>query len=475
MRVSEPLWTAGEVAAATGGATVGHWFAEGVAVDSRAVVPGDLFIALAGSVRDGHDHVADALANGAAGAVVAREVTGIAVNDPRLVHVADTQAALAALAERGRSRMQGPVAAITGSAGKTSVKDALRRAVGRDCLAHASERSFNNHVGVPLSLARMPRAARFAVLELGMNAPGEIAPLSRAVHPDVAVVTTVGPAHLGGFESEAAIAEEKAAIFDGMADGGTAVLNIDHAHADLLLARARERGLQVVTVSMEREDADVRPLRLAMHGEVSCMTARVGALTAVVKIGAPGRHWVMNALLVLATVQALNGDVALAGLALSDIRVPAGRGAQRWLHLVRGSVRLIDDAYNANPVSMTAALEILRGCQPEGAGRRIAVLADMEELGEATQHLHEALAPALQAAGVAEMIAVGENMAALAAAAGVPATACADADAALAALTDRLQPGDVVLVKGANRAGLSAVVEGLERAGTTGRAVAAAG
>jgi len=457
----EPLWTVAETAEATGGRTRGGWVAEGVAVDSRTVVPGDLFVALRGGRSDGHRHVAEALEAGAAGALVARTPEGVGADDPRLMYVDDTQAALAALARAARRRMRGPVIAVTGSAGKTSVKEALRCALGRSGLSHASRRSFNNHVGVPLSLARMPRTARFGVFELGMNAPGEIGPLARMVGPDVAIVTTVGAAHRAAFASETEIAEAKAEIFSGLAPGGTAIVTLDHPHAGLLIDRAQAHGPRLRTVSLQAEEADIRPLRLSMQEQVSCLTVRLGDLTAAVKVGAPGRHWVLNALLVLAAVEAVGGDIALAGLALSDLAVPAGRGVRHRLPLGDGSYLLIDDAYNANPLSLAAAFETLGRCRPGPGGRRIAVLADMRELGVSSRQLHLDLAPVLGQEGVAQVLSIGGHTAAMAEAAGVPALACADVDGAFRELKRILRPGDAVLVKGANRAGLDRLVEAL--------------
>lgn len=463
MNPTEPLWTAREIAIACEGRTTGGQFADGIAIDSRETMPGDLFIALPGGARDGHDFIAGALVAGATCVLASHLPEGFEAGDPRFVLVRDTGDALRALAAAARYRMRGKVLGVTGSAGKTSVKEALRLALGRESLAHASARSFNNHVGVPLSLARMPRSARFAVFELGMNAPGEIGPLARLVAPDLAVITNVGAAHAEAFENERAIARAKAEIFESLAPGSTAVIGIDHAHGDFLLAEARARGLATLAVSLTREDADVRPLRLVSTSDLSCMTADLAGMLVTVKIGAPGRHQVMNALLVLAAVKAAGGDVGLAGLALADFLAPAGRGQRRRIAVRDGSFLLIDESYNANPLSLAAAFGALAELPPEPGGRRFAVLADMAELGPDARRLHLALMADLRQAAVDEVLAVGPHMAALAEAAGIPCLPCVDAAATLAALARRLRAGDTVLVKGANRAGLGDVVHGLAR------------
>lgn len=464
MNPTEPLWTAREIATACEGHGTGRWFADGIAIDSRETLPGDLFVALPGGAHDGHDFIADALAAGATGVLASHLPDGFAADDPRFVLVRDTTEALRALAAAARYRMRGGVIAVTGSAGKTSVKEMLRLALGREALAHASARSFNNHVGAPLSLARMPRSARHAIFELGMNAPGEIGPLSRMVAPDVAVITNVGAAHAAAFEDERAIARAKAEIFEGLAPGATAVIGIDHDHGDFLLAEARARGMRTLSVSLDREDADIRPLRLVAMAELSCMTVDLAGLRAIVKIGAPGRHQAMNGLLALAAVKAAGGDVGLAGLALAGFRAPAGRGLRRRIAVRDGSYLLIDDSYNASPPSMAAAFRTLAELPPEPGGRRFAVLANMAELGAGTRRLHLALAADLVAAGIEEVLAIGPEIAALAEAAGIPCLPCENAAAATVALGRRLRAGDTVLVKGANRAGLAEVVHGLTRA-----------
>ncbi len=454
----ELLWTESEIAAATNGTASGRWSVEGIAIDSRDVVPGDLFIALHGASGNGHNHVADALKAGATAAMVSCPCPGLDRDDPRLLWVADTYSALLALARAARDRMTGVVAAVTGSAGKTSVKEALRFALGRSEQVHASIRSFNNHVGVPLSLARMPRKTCCAVFELGMNKAGEIAPLSRLVRPDVAIITSVGPAHMAAFKNVEAIADAKAEIFEGLAPDGTVILNMDHAWAKRLLTHAQKAGVTPVRVSLHDKDADVCPLRLVMAGDQSCMTARLGDIFVTCKVSMAGYHWVMNALLVLAAVRAMEADIGLAALALADMRTPAGRGLKHKVAIGDGDFTLIDDAYNANPLSLAVALTALPHETAVRSERRLAVLGDMSELGDQARALHLDLVPQMKEAGFAAVITLGDHMTALAQAAGVPFSAAETVGDAIRLLDRMVCPGDVVLVKGSHDAGLHDLV-----------------
>ncbi|GER01773.1 UDP-N-acetylmuramoyl-tripeptide--D-alanyl-D-alanine ligase [Iodidimonas gelatinilytica] len=389
MNIREPLWTAQEIRAVLGAMGASRWYADGIAIDSRDLVPGDLFIALDGPNHDGHDYVAQAFAAGAVGAIVSKAVSGVADDDPRLVKVDDGMAALYKLAAAARARMTGKVAVVTGSAGKTSVKDMLRLALGRERLVHASIRSFNNHLGAPLSLARMPRETAFAVFELGMSAAGEIAPLSRLMVPDLAIVTGVGKAHAQAFDSLEQIADAKAEIFAGLTPGGMAVLGMDHDQASRLVAHAKAAKARLVTVSMEETSADVGLVRYHEQAQLSCFTARLGKTLVTGKIGAGGRHWVANALLVLAAVRELGGDLGLAALALADFRPAKGRGVHRQIALRDGPFTLIDDAYNANPLSFEASLAALALAVPGAKGRRLGIFADMVELGADSASCHQ--------------------------------------------------------------------------------------
>jgi UDP-N-acetylmuramoyl-tripeptide--D-alanyl-D-alanine ligase len=462
------LWTADEAAAATGGEVQGTWTARGVSIDSRSLEPGDLFVALEGENRDGHQFVSAAFASGAAAAIVSRVPGGMGPETPLLV-VPDTQAALEALGRAGRARAAGRIAAVTGSVGKTGTKEALRHVLSAQGATHASAASHNNHWGVPLSLARLPREADFGVFELGMNHPGEIARLTAFVRPHVALVTLIAPAHLGFFSSLEGIAAAKAEIFDGLEPGGTAVLNRDDDYFENLRVRAEPRTAAFLTFGAHPA-ADWRLVDARLDDAGSDVVAVRHGRELAFRVGIPGRHWVQNSLGVLAVVEGLGADPEAAARDMASLQPPAGRGLKRPIPLAGGEAVLIDESYNANPASMRAALDLL-GQMP---GRRIAVLGDMLELGDRGAELHAALAEPVQQAGVAVLFSCGPLTAALQA--GVPPTLRAVHAADSAALVDEVlhevQPGDVVLVKGSLGSRMGLIVEAL----TSGAAaVSAAG
>ncbi|WP_439817452.1 UDP-N-acetylmuramoylalanyl-D-glutamyl-2,6-diaminopimelate--D-alanyl-D-alanine ligase [Zavarzinia sp. CC-PAN008] len=446
-QAADALWTAAELAAATGGRAQGDWQATSVEIDSRQVQPGALFLALPGTVQDGHDHAVAALGQGAAGLLVSRPVPGLPPDAP-LVMVPDTMAGLTDLAATARARAPARVVAVTGSVGKTGTKDMLALALGRSGPVHASVLSYNNHVGVPLTLARMPAPTRYAVLEIGMNHAGEITPLSRLARPHVAIVTTVEPVHIGHFGSVEAVADAKAEIFAGVAPGGVAVLNRDNHQFDRLAAVARTAGLEIVTFGAEA--ADVRLLNVVLGDDLSTVQADVAGTRLTYRLGAPGRHLVQNSLAVLAAVRAAGADLALAGLALGEFRAPPGRGRRHQVQLRQGSFTLIDESYNASPVSMRAALDLLARAEPGARGRRIAVLGDMRELGPDATRFHVDLAPAVAAARPDLVFAAGPEMEHLVAALppGPAPTHRAAAAELIPLLTAIVRPGDVVMVKG---------------------------
>ena len=457
------LWTAEAVAAATGGRTDGGWVASDVSIDTRTLAPGDLFVALTGPNRDGHAFVAAALDRGAAGALVSRVPEG-AFDPAGLVLVRDTRAALEGLGRWGRARTGAQVVGITGSVGKTGTKEALRHALARQGPTHASAASHNNHWGVPLSLARLPERVAFGVFELGMNHAGEIRALTALVRPHVAVITTVAAAHLEFFPSVAAIADAKCEIFEGLVPGGTAVLDRDNEH----FARTRRHAeaspaARIVTFGAHAE-ADWRLADLTPGADGSEVVAvrRGGGPRIAYRLGTPGRHVALNSLAVLAAVEALGADPALAARALRDLRPPAGRGERRSLALPGGGrVTLLDESYNANPASMAAAIAVLGQQRP--AGRRVAVLGDMLELGPRAPELHAGLAGPLAAAGVDLVLTCGPLMAALHAALPAPRRGGHAEDSAGLAVVAReaVRPGDVVLVKGSLGSRMARVVEAL--------------
>ncbi len=454
------LWTASEAAEATGGQAVGDWQASGVSIDTRTIAPGDLFVALK-AARDGHDFVAQALEKGAGAALVAHIPEGVAEDAPLLV-VEDVQTALEALGRAARARTQARVVAVTGSVGKTSTKEMLATMLGAQGRTHASVASYNNHWGVPLTLARMPRETEFAVIEIGMNHPGEIAPLARQARPDVVMVTTVAPAHLEAFDSIAAIAREKASIVEGLEPGGTAVLNADIEEAPILRAAADTAGARIVEFGHE-----AREFKLLQTGVQDGMT-RVSALCddreTDFTLNTAGTHFAMNALGALACCATLGADAAAALRALERWTPFRGRGQRERIALPGGMAELIDDSYNANPASMAATLATLAAA--DGA-RRIAILGDMKELGPQAEAMHADLACHEGIDAVDKVHCIGPLMRALHAA--LPETRRGDWSETSQEIAERLQalvkPGDIVLVKGSLSMDLATVVDALRKMG----------
>jgi len=450
-----PLWTSRDIAAACGGEASGDFSVTGVAFDSREIGPGDLFVALKGEFTDGHKFTDKAVAAGAAGLLVSEGQSA-----PH-VRVADTMAALEDLGRAARARTQATVIAVTGSVGKTTTKETLFTALERGApgRVHRSVKSYNNHTGVPLSLARMPADTRFGVFEMGMNHEGEIRALTALARPHVAVVTTIASAHIENLGSMEAIADAKAEIFEGLEPGGTAIIPFDSPYRDRLRAAAERHAARIITFG-QKEGADMRALyAVPAPGGGTIVTARMGETQLGFTIAQPGQHMVGNALAVLAAVEAAGGDLGLAALALAELGALKGRGERHRVPVDGGEALLIDESYNANPASMEATLAVL-AAQP---GRRLAVLGTMRELGDHAPAAHAGLAEPIAAAGVACAILVGEEMDHLAAALppAVEHELVPDADAALSALRERIRPGDAVLVKGSNAIGLSSVVAAL--------------
>lgn len=466
--MSDGLWSTEDFLTAVKGRLVGTAppALGGVSIDSRTLNPGDAFFAIVGDALDGHDYVLAALEKGAGLAVVAEERIGaIDKANGALVAVADTLTAMEDLGRAARARAAARIAAITGSVGKTSTKEALRAALERSGPVHASVRSFNNHWGVPLTLSQMPADAAFGVFEIGMNHPGEITPLVKMVRPHVAVITTVAPVHLAYFNSVDEIARAKAEIFLGLEPGGVAVLNRDNEHFDLLAGLARDAGVGRVVSFGTHDGAEARAEKIVPHDSCTCVAARILGRDVTFKIGAPGRHLVGNALAVLAAVDLLGGNLALAALALGTYTPPSGRGQRHDLRLRDGTALLIDDSYNANPASMRAAIALLGAAEPAGRGRRVAVLGDMLELGETSRDLHAALAEPLAEAGVDRVHCAGPDMQALWQALpsgrrGAYAEVSADIESAL--LRD-VMPGDVIMIKGSAGSRMTPLAEALRK------------
>src|SRR5690349_14523887 len=449
-----PLWTSVEIAAATGGAASAKFEVIGVTFDSREVGPADLFVAMPGTVHDGHKFVDAAFAAGAAGAIVSQPVSG-----PHVL-VEDTFAALRALGRASRERSKATIIGVTGSVGKTSTKEALYAALDRNRpgKVHRSVKSYNNHTGVPLSLARMPRDAEYAVFEMGMNNAGEIRGLTAQVRPHVALITAIAPAHIENLGSEEAIADAKAEIFDGLEAGGIAIVPNDTAHRDRLVKAARRHAHRIITFG--RGDADVHAVHaVSAEGSGSLISAALLERELTFTISQRGDHWVSNALAVLAAVEAVGADVALAGLALADLGGLKGRGERHVIEIEGGEVLLIDESYNANPASMAATLKSLG--EERTATRRIAVLGPMRELGEHSGALHAGLAPAIRDAHVDRLILIGDEMRPLAeqVVGSIAFDLVANVDEAADSLMQIVRPGDAVLVKASNSVGLAKLVE----------------
>ena len=461
------LWTIDAMASAMGAERQGPLPASvsGLSIDSRSIAPGEAFFAIHGDHRDGHEFVAAALAAKAAVAVVAADRRAQFESGAPLLVVPDVLAGLRDLAAAARARVHGKVIGVTGSVGKTGTKEALRLALSKDGETHASVASYNNHWGVPLSLARCPSSARYAVLEMGMNHAGEIAPLSRLVRPDVAIITTIAPVHLEFFGSLAKIADAKAEIFVGVPSDGAAVINRDIAQFAQLARGAKDAGIARVISFGEHAMADARLTKCALQPRCSTVEAEILGTRFSYKIGAPGKHIVINSLAVLAAAELVGADLALAALALAELQPVAGRGAPIAIELPAGQALVLDESYNANPASVEAALAVLGGSPIGPQGRRIAVLGDMLELGADGPALHRALAKSVIANAVDLVFCCGPLMRALWEA--LPASrrgGYAEDSAALEAqVLPAIRAGDVVMVKGSLGSRMAPIVKALQR------------
>ena len=451
------LWTSEDAAAATGGRVTQPWQADGVSIDTRTIQPGDLFVALQ-AARDGHDFVAQALEKGAAAALVSRIPEGVSEDAPLLI-VGDVLTGLEALGRAGRARMSGKVVGVTGSVGKTSTKEMLRSALAGQGKIHAAEASYNNHWGVPLTLARMPADTDFAIIEIGMSNPGEIAPLAKMARPHAALITTIAPAHIGAFGHLDGIAREKASIFEGLTPAGAAIIPTSLSTTPILREAADDAGAPILSFG---DAGEARLISSTPEGDLLRVRGALSGKPINFTLRSVGPHFANNAMGVLATVSAIGGDVIEAAKHLADWLPPQGRGAVEDL----GQIRLIDDAFNANPSSMRAGLGTLARLQGQ---RRVAILGDMLELGpdEAAQHAELASDPVM--AEVDLVHAAGPLMRHLFDA--LPAEKqgiwAESADALALRLDEMIQPGDTVLIKGSKGSYISRVVQAMRKAGDT--------
>ena len=448
--MSKALWTSADIAKATGGKASGDFTVSGLSIDTRTIEAGDLFVPLK-DVRDGHDFIPMAMEKGAGGTLSEIAVEG------RAVIVKDSLQALRDLGKEGVERSQALRIAVTGSVGKTSVKEALAHMFAAFGNTHKSLKSYNNHWGVPLTMARMPQETEFGVFEMGMNHAGELSDLSNLLRPDIALITTVAAVHLAHFENVEAIADAKAEVIEGLGKDGIVILNADNAYTPRIAATVK--GNKIIYFGYD-DNADVRIISADVTAQGSQVSLVIDGAQIDIDLNIPGEHWVSNAASCIAVAHAAGLDLTKAAIALSGVKAEGGRGEISELSIDGKSITLIDEAYNANPTSMTAAIKLL-GLK---SGRRLAVLGDMAELGKDELAMHAGLTEPLEDAGVARVIVSGECMRALRGALPQPMRGAWTQDwvGALGALKGEIQDGDVVLVKGSNSAGLGELVAALK-------------
>ncbi|MGO4175260.1 UDP-N-acetylmuramoylalanyl-D-glutamyl-2,6-diaminopimelate--D-alanyl-D-alanine ligase [Bosea sp. TAF32] len=463
--MSAPLWTGDKLIAALGARAEGAVppAVTGASIDTRTLEPGDVFFAIKGEARDGHDFVKAALQKGAALAVIDEAHAAEFAGAGALAVVPDVLRAMEQAGTARRAELKAKVIAVTGSVGKTGTKEALRLVLSRQGRTHAPIASYNNHWGVPLTLCRTPSDVAYAVYEIGMNSPGEIVPLARMVRPQVAIITTIQPVHLAAFASVEGIAEEKAGVFWELEKGGTAIVNADIPQSELLRDIAKSGPAGRIITFGESPDADVKLVSCALKPDMSTVEARVFGEPVTYRLGSPGKHIVLNSLGVLAVVHALGADLALAALALGDLKPPAGRGARQILHAPGGALTLLDESYNGNPASMRAAIENLGRLPVEGRGRRIAVLGDMLELGSTGAELHKGLSEPLVANRIDKVFACGPLMKGLYESLPSPMRgAYAPGAGELEPLVlDAIRAGDVITVKGSLGSRMGPIVKAI--------------
>lgn len=463
----QAIWSTQNMVAAMGAKPCRDVAIFGLSIDTRHLQTGDMFVALRDQ-RDGHMFLEAARAAGATaylvetGNVYAQEFAA-SHPDAVMVEVSDVFAALYDLARAARARTHAKIIAVTGSAGKTGVKESLRAALAQSGKVHAAEKSFNNHIGVPLTLARMPRDVDYAVFEIGMSAAGEISPLAKLVRPDVAIITTISPAHIESLGSLSAIADAKAEIFDGLQPDGIAILPADNEQYPRLQMAALRQGYRVLSFGRDISASDMSAalLKLKLHSACSCIDANICGLRMTYKIAQPGEHHALNSLAVLAAVHVVGADLAVAGLELAQVEAMAGRGQRHHIAIQGREITLIDESYNANPASMRAALETLANAPLEGGGRHVAVLGDMAELGAQSDTLHRELASIINAREIDVVYTCGPHMRVLSGDIdGTKRARHADKPAALIPfLEQELRAHDVVMVKGSNASSMGLIVD----------------
>lgn len=460
------LWTCHDLIKAMDGRPTGTLpeGITGISIDSRTLKPGEAFFAIKGDTTDGHDHATSAVKAGAAVLVVAEgRLAGLGRLTAPMIVVPDVLVALEKAGIAARARSTAKIIAVTGSVGKTTTKEALRHVLSAVGKVHASDKSFNNHWGVPLTLARMPQDADFGVFEIGMNHAGEIRPLTKMVRPHVAIITLIGAAHIGHFASIDDIARAKAEIFEGLEPNGYALLNRDDQRWKLLEGLAREAGVQHIVGYGENARSQFRLMKVELEADHSNMSVKIGGKEVDVRVGAPGRHIVQNVLAVLGAARLTGADLTAVIAALANLTPDNGRGRRHLLDVGAGTFTLIDESYNANPSSMKAALELLDATPVAGEGRRIAVLGDMLELGSHAARLHAALAETVAATKTNVVLAAGPQMKHMAdkIEGDVRVEYRSTGDELLAVLVKEVAPGDVVMIKSSKGIGFVKLVEAL--------------
>ncbi len=469
---SKTLWTTEALLDATGGRLVGSppTHITGISIDTRTLEPGALYVAIRGDRLDGHDYVEAAFAAGASLAMVANDWPGLSdgarLSGPVIV-VEETLDSMGAIGRTARDRCAGKIIAVTGSVGKTGTKEALRHCLAPQGRTHAAEKSFNNHWGVPLTLGRMPADTEYGIFEIGMNHPGEIRPLVKMVRPHIAIITTVEPVHLGYFESLEEIADAKAEIFEGVEPRGVAILNRDNQFYERLAQRARDAGIGEILSFGARDDnrsaADMQLVDVRLEPTGSDVTAMFRGQEIRYRLSIPGRHIVQNSLGILLAIAAADADIEQAAQALHAISPQKGRGKRTLYEVQGGRVAVVDESYNANPASMRAALESIAGTPKSDFPRRIAVLGDMLELGEASEDLHVALVQNIEDADVDLVFASGPFMERLFEK--LPASRRGaygrTSEEIRTALIDAVRPGDLVMVKGSLGSRMGPLVDAL--------------